>query len=140
MYGFYCLKQEKDVLICWQRFTNRYKKYDVDCTITPLATETRRSICTRPTVTKVFDKFSKAVSVKHTYNWRNSEATYLILLTRYCSFDIQRNIFHWKTHFAWYEISDWFSFSVICTIADSLERSDSNEKLQQCFSIFKTQF
>ena len=89
--------------------------------------KTRRSICTRPTVTKVFDKLSKAVSAKHTsYNWRNSEATYLILLTRYCSLDIQRNLFHRKTYFAWYEISFWFLFSVICTIANSLDRFDSN--------------
>ena len=138
MYGFYRLKQEKDVLICWRRFTNRYKNYDADCSITPLATKTRRSICTRPTVTKIFDKLSKAVSVKHTsYNWRNSEATYLILLTRYCSLDIQRNLFHRKTHFVWYETSVWFLLSVICTIANSLERFDSNEKLQPCLSIFE---
>ena len=135
MYAFYRLKQEKGVLMCWRQFTNRYKKYDSDCTITPLATKTRRSICTRPTVTKGFDKIFKAVSVKRTlYNLRNSEATYLILLTRYCSFNIQRNLFHWKTHFV------SLCFSVICTIADSSKRFDSNEKLQQCFSIFKTQF
>ena len=36
------------------------------------------------TATKVFDKLSRAVSVKHTlYNWRIGEATYLALLTRY---------------------------------------------------------
>ena len=64
----------------------------------PLATKTRRSICTRPTPTKVFDKLSRAAFAKHTlYNWRNGEATYLVLLTRYCLFDIQRNIFHCKT-------------------------------------------
>ena len=102
-------------------------KNDSGCTITPLATKTRRSICTRPTVTKVFDKLSRAVSVKHTsYNWRNGEATYLVLLTRYCSFDIQRNLFHCKTHFAWYEISVCFSFSVIFILADSLEKIDPN--------------
>ena len=117
MHRFYHFKQEKDVLICWRWVTNRYKKYDADCTITPLATKTRRSICTRPTVTKVFDKLSRAVSVKHTsYNWRNGEATYLVLLTRYCSFDIQRNLFHCKIHFAWYEISVCFSFSLICAM------------------------
>ena len=66
MHRFYHFKQEKDVLICWRWVTNRYKKYDTDCTITPLATETRRYICIRLTVTKVFDKLSRAVSVKYT--------------------------------------------------------------------------
>ena len=64
MQGFDCLKQEKDVLVCWQWVTNRYKKYDAGYSITPLVTKTRRSICTRPTVTKVFVKFSRAVSYK----------------------------------------------------------------------------
>ena len=78
MRGFYRLKQEKDVSICWRWVTNRYKKYDAGCTITHLVAKTRRSICTKPTVSKVFDKISRAVSVKHTsYNWRNAEATYV---------------------------------------------------------------
>ena len=93
----------------------------------PLATKTRRSICTRPTPTKVFDKLSRAAFAKHTlYNWRNGEATYLVLLTRYCLFDIQRNIFHSKTHFAWYEISVYFLFFVIYTISDLMERIHSS--------------
>ena len=97
----------------------------------PLATKTRRSICTRPTPTKVFDKLSRAAFAKHTlYNWRNGEATYLVLLTRYCLFDIQRNIFHCKTHFAWYEISVYFLFFVICTISDSMEKIHSSYKFQ----------
>ena len=127
MHGFYLLKHEKDVSICWRQVTNRFKKYNTGCTITPLTTKTRRSICTRPTVTKVFDKLSRAVSVKHTsYNWRNGEATYLVLLTRYCSFDIQRNLFHCKTYFVWYKISVCFLFFIICIITDSLESIDSN--------------
>ena len=76
MHGFYLLKPEKDVSICWRRVTNRYKKYDAGCTITHQVTKTRRSICTKPTVSKVF--------VKHIwYNWRNAEATYLVLSTRH---------------------------------------------------------
>ena len=111
MHGFYRLKQEKDVSICWRRVTSRYKKYDAGYPMTPLATKNRRSICTRPTETKVFDKLSREVSVKHTsYNWRNAEATYLVLLTRYCSFDIQSSLFHCKIYFAWYKISVCFSF------------------------------
>ena len=67
-----------------------------------LASKTRRSICTTPTATNVFDKHSRAVSVKYTlYHWRNGEETHLVLLTRYCSLNIQRNLFHCKTHFAW---------------------------------------
>ena len=39
------------------------------------------------------------------------------------------------------EISDWFLFSVICTIADSLEKFDSNEKLNASqFSKFNFRF
>ena len=141
MHGFYRLKQEKHVSICWRRVTNRYKKYDAGCPMTPLATKNRRSICTRPTETKVLDKLSREVSVKHTsYNWRNAEATYLVLLTRYCSFDIQSSLFHCKTYFAWFKISVCFSFFVICTVSDSLESIDSNQKLQQSFPIFKSQF
>ena len=118
---------KKDVSICWRRVTKIYEKYDAGCTFTPLATKTRRSVCTRPTVTKVFDKLSRAVSVKYTsYNWRNGKATYLVLLTRYCTFDIQRNRFHCKTLFAWYEISVSFSIFIILTIADLLEKIDSN--------------
>ena len=80
-----------------------------------------------PTATKVFYKLSAAVSVKHTsYNWRNGEATYLVLLSRYWSFDIHRNLFYCKIHFAWYEISFCFSFFVIYTMTDSLERIDPN--------------
>ena len=124
---FHCLKQEKDVSIYWRRVTNRYKKYDAGCPITPLATKIRRSICIRPTVTKVFHKLSRAVSVKHTScNWRNGEATYLVLPKRYFSFEIERNLLQSKTHFAWYTISICFSFFVICIIADSLERIHSN--------------
>ena len=53
------------------------KKYDAGCSITPLATKTRRSICTWPTVTKVLDKLSRVVSIKRTScNCRNGEATY----------------------------------------------------------------
>ena len=126
MHGLYRLKQEKDVSIYRRRVTNRYKKYDTGCTIVPLATKTRSSICTRPVATRVFGKISRAVSVKHTlYKCRNGEATYLVLLTRYCSFDIRRNLFHCKKHFARYEISVCFSSFVICTVADSLERIDS---------------
>ena len=77
--------------------------------------------------TKVFDKLSRAAFAKHTsYNWRNGEATYLVLLTRYCLFDIQRNIFHCKTHFACYEISVYFLFFVIYTISDLMERIHSS--------------
>ena len=90
----------------FQRVTSRCKKYDADCTMTPLATKNRRSICTRATDTKVFD-------------FRNAETTYLVLLTGYSSFDIQRNLFHCKIYFAWCKISVCFSFFVICTIADS---------------------
>ena len=61
---------------------------------------------TRPTATKVFDKFSRAASVNHpSYNWRNGEATYSAILMRYYSFG------HCKIHFAWYEISVSFYFS-----------------------------
>ena len=117
------------------------KKYDAGCSITPLANKTRRSICTWPTVTKVLDKLSRVVSIKRTsYNCRNGEATYLVLLTRYYSFDTQKNLFHCKTHFAWYEIKVCFSFFVICAKVHSLERIDSNLKLQSSFSIFKTLF
>ena len=75
---------------CFDLLTKSYehifKKY-AGCNMTPLSTKTRRSICTRPIVTKAFDKLSRAVSVKDTsYNWKNGEATYFILLTRYCSF------------------------------------------------------
>ena len=90
----------------FKRVTSRCKKYDADCTMTPLATKNRRSICTRATDTKVFD-------------FRNAETTYLVLLTGYSSFDIQRNLFHCKIYFAWCKISVCFSFFVICTIADS---------------------
>ena len=87
------------------------KKYDADCPITPLATKIRISICTRSTVTKVLDKLSGAVSTKRTpYNCRNGEATYLVLLTRYCSFDNQKNLFHCKTHFARYTFFQNTSF------------------------------
>ena len=54
---------------CFDLLTISYKqiqKTDAGCTITPLATETRRYICIRPTVTKVCDKLSRAVSVKYT--------------------------------------------------------------------------
>ena len=104
----------------FQRVTSRCKKYDADCTMTPLATKNRRSICTRATDSKFFDKLSRAISVKHTsYNWRNAEATYLVLLTGYSSFDIRKNLFNCKSYFAWCKISVCFSFFVICTIADS---------------------
>ena len=110
-----------------RRVKNGYTKYDASCTITPPATKTRRSTCTRLTATKVFDKLSRAAFAKHTsYNRRNGEPTYLFLLTRYCLFDIQRNIFHCKTHFAWYEISVYFLFFIIYTISDLLERIHSS--------------
>ena len=119
MHGIYRLKQEKEVLICWRQVTNRYEKHDADCTITHLATKTRKSICIRPTVIKVFDRLSRVFSVKHTScSWRNGKATCLILLTRHCSFFIQKNLFHCKIHFAWYKINVCFSFLVICGIAD----------------------
>ena len=61
-------------------------QYDASCTITTLATKTKRSICTSPTAIKAFDKFSRAASVKHTlYNWRNGEETYLALLVHFIS-------------------------------------------------------
>ena len=127
MHGFELLKQGKDVSVCWRRATNRYTKYDAACTITPLSTKTRRFLCTRPTATKVFDKLSRAAFANHTsFNWRNDEATYLVLLTRYCLFDIQRNSFHCKTHFAWYEISVYFFVFRNITISDSLERIHSS--------------
>ena len=86
-----------------------------------------RSICTRPTATKVFEKLSRAAFAKRTlYNWRNGKATYLVLLTRYCLFDIHRNIFRCKTRFAWYEINVCFLFFVIYTISDLLERIHSS--------------
>ena len=139
MQGFYRLKQENDVSICWQRVTSRCKKYDADCTMTPLATKNRRSICTRATDSKFFDKLSRAISVKHTsYNWRNAEATYLVLLTGYSSFDIQRNLFHCKIYFAWCKISVCFSLFVICTIADSskvLIQIKNFNKVLKLFSI-----
>ena len=65
MHGFYRLKQEKDVSICWRRVTNRYKKYDSGCPMTPLATKNRRSVCTRLTETKVFDKLSRGFCKTH---------------------------------------------------------------------------
>ena len=72
---------------------------------------------------KSLSSFLEQFLIKHTsYNWRNGEATYLVLLIRHCSFNIQRNLFHCKTLFAWYKISVCYSFFVICTIADSLER------------------
>ena len=118
------------VSVCCRRAKNGYTKYDASCTITSLATKTRRSICTRPTATKVFDKLSRAAFAKHTsYNWRNGEATYLVLLTRYCLFDIQRNIFHCKTHFAWYEISVYFLFFVIYAISDLLKNNSFKLKI-----------
>ena len=127
MHIFYSFKQGKDISVCCRRAKNGYTKYDARCTITPLATKTRRSICTRLTATKVFENLSRAAFSKHTsYNWRNGEATYLVLLTRYCLFDTQRNIFHCKTHFAWYEISVYFLFIVIYTISDLLERIHSS--------------
>ena len=127
MHGFYPFKQGKDVSVCSRRAKNGYTKYDISCTITSLATKTRRSICTRPTGTKVFDKLSRAAFAKHkSFNWRNGEARYLLLFTRYCLFDIQKNIFHCKTHFAWYEISVYFLFFVIYTILHLLERIHSS--------------
>ena len=131
MHGFYPFKQGKDVSVCCRQAKNRYTKYDASCTITPLPAKTRSSFCTRPTATKVFDNLSRAAFAKNTsYNWKNGEATYLALLTRYCLFDIQRNIFHCKTHFAWYEISVYFLFFVICTISDSMEKIHSSYKFQ----------
>ena len=127
MCGFYPFKHRKDVSVFCRRAKNGYTKYNASCTITPLATKTRRSICTRPKFTKVFDKLSRAAFAKQTsHNWKNDEATYLVLLTRYCLFKIQRNIFHCKTHFAWYEISVNFWFFVIYTISDLLERIHSS--------------
>ena len=65
----------------------------------------------KPEDLKVFDDLSRAAFAKRTsYNWRNVEATYLVLLTRYCLFDIQRNSFHCKTHLAWYEISVYYYY------------------------------
>ena len=114
------------------------KKYDADCPITPLATKIRISICTRSTVTKVLDKLSGAVSTKRTpYNCRNGEATYLVLLTRYCSFDNQKNLFHCKTHFAWYKISVCFSFFVVGAF---IEKYWFKLKSSISFLNFKTQF
>ena len=124
MHGLYPFKQGKDVSVCCQRAKNGHTKYDAGCAITLPATKTRRSIYTRSTTTKVFDKISRAAFAKHTsYNWRNGEATYLVLLTRYCLFDIQRNIFHSKTHFAWYKISVYFLFF---TVPDLLGRIHSS--------------
>ena len=63
------------------------EEYDAGCNNTPLTTKIRISIYTRPTVTKVFDKLSREVSVKHaSYNWRNSEASYKILFVCKCLF------------------------------------------------------
>ena len=64
MHGFYRLMPEKR---CFDLLTTIYEQiqnYDADCTITPLATKTRRSIYPRPTATEVFDKLSRAVSLK----------------------------------------------------------------------------
>ena len=127
MHGFYPFKLGKDVSACCRRDKNGYKKYDASCTITPLATKTRRSIRTRPTATKVFDKLYRAAFAKRTsYIWRNGKAAYLVLLTKCCLFDIQRNIFHCKTHFAWYEISVYFLFFVIYTLSELLGRIHSS--------------
>ena len=138
MHGFYPLKQGKDVSVCCRRATNRYTKYDATCTITALATKTRRSICTRPTATKVFDKHSRAAFAQHTsYNWRNGEATYLVLLTRHCLFDIQRNLFHCKTHFDWYEIRAYFLFFGIHTITGFTGKSSFKLKISVNFLNFQ---
>ena len=91
MHGFYRLKQRKDVSVCWRQITNRYIKYDACCTIIHVVTKIRRPICTKLTVTIVFDKPSRAAFAKHTsYNWKNVEVSYLVLLVRYYSLDIQR--------------------------------------------------
>ena len=79
---------------------------------------------------KSLTSFLRAAFAKHTsYNWRNGEVTYLVLLTRYCLFDIQRNIFHCKTHFAWYEISVYFLFFVIYAISDLLKNNSFKLKI-----------
>ena len=66
---FIVLSKKKKVSVCRRRVTHRYKKYDAGYAIIFLATKTRKSICTRPPVTKVFDKLSRAVPVRHTsYN------------------------------------------------------------------------
>ena len=122
MHRFYRLKQENNVNDqLWTDIKNMMR----NCTVTPLnhSTKPRRSISTRSTATKVFDKLSRIVSVKH---WRNDEATYLVLLTSYCSFFIQKKLFHYKTNFVWYEIGACCSFILSSTIADSLERNDLN--------------
>ena len=41
------------------------------------------------------EKISRAASAKHiSYNWGNAETIYLVIITGYCSFNIQRNLFH----------------------------------------------
>ena len=101
MHEFYLLGWEKFILVCCQLVPDRLTNYDASCIITSLAINfTRLRAC------KVLDKLSRAAFAKHTsFNWRNGETTYLVLLTMYCSFNIHMNIFHCKTHFVWYEIS-----------------------------------
>ena len=83
------IRSSKEKIFRFRGTKNGYAKYDASCTITHLATKTRRSVCNRPTATKVFEKLSRAAFAIHaSYNWRNGEATYLVLLTRYCLFDI----------------------------------------------------
>ena len=60
-------------MVCCRRAKNGYTNYDASSTITPLATKTKRSICTRSTSTKVFDKLSRAAFAKHkSYKWWNN--------------------------------------------------------------------
>ena len=128
MHGFYRLKQGQNGSNCW-RVTNVYTKYDADCTITFLATETRRSIYTRPTVNEVFDKLSRAVSIKHKIElekwWSNIFGRfYKILFIRYweepfsvqnrlclvwnkCFFFIFRNM-----HYNEFIGKDWFKLKI----------------------------
>ena len=54
--------------------------------------------------------------------------------------DIQSELFHCKTHFAWYKISVCFTFFVICIIADSLERMTQIKNFNKVSQFSKLNF
>ena len=102
-------------MACCRQAKNRYTKYDASSPSLPWPPKPE-VLFTPEQQPQIFDKFSRAPFAKNTsYNWRNGEAIYLALHTRYCLFDIQKNIFRCKTHLAWYEISVFF-FVLFCFV------------------------
>ena len=78
----------KNASICWWQVTNRYKKYDAGCTITPLATKTRKYFhqtdCHHRLGQDFYSSFCKTHILQLEEWWSNIfDASYKILFIQY---------------------------------------------------------